>query len=189
MPNGVFTPVAPDKMNNIMLGEGVTYKNFQTDPEIIGATRGGSQLDIERVIRDLPVDGLMGSTKGVKRYDTCIPKLTINYLSITTDILSMGIPMDITEKTDADGTYDEIAFSFEISPLDVLDDIAFKGQKFTGEDCVIILENAYNMDSYSLNFNSKDEVVASMIYTGFYADDDPITPPVMIFDYNESIGS
>jgi hypothetical protein len=183
MPTNTFNPAVPESANDILLGEGVLYKNYgEAGEAIIGATRGGSKLEIDRDIKEIAYDGAMGPTKGMRRYNRFVAKLVVNFLKLTYTNLAYGIPVTVTDGTDADGTYKKIAFDLDIVAADVLTNITFKGQKLDGEYCIIKVENALNIDNISLEFKEKDEVISEMTYTGFYTAAAPTTPPVVIQD-------
>jgi hypothetical protein len=180
---GVFSPVVPEKANDLLLGEGILYKNYgEAGEAIIGATRGGSKLEIERNIKQMAFDGAYGAHKGLRRYERFVAKLVINFLKLTYTNLAYGVPITVSDGTDQDGTYKKIAFDLDINASDVLTNITFVGQKHDGKYCIIKLENALNIDKIELEFKEKDEVVSEMTYTGFYSYATPTTPPLKIQD-------
>lgn len=185
MATGVFSPTVPQSSNDIMLGEGIVYKNYgEAGEAVIGATRGGSKFEIDNSIKSAAYDGAYGNTKGLRRYERCAVKLTVNFLKLTYTNLAYGMPVTVSDGTDSDGTYKEISFDLEISSGDVLTNVAFVGKKHDGKNCIIIVENALNIDKITWDFKEKDEVVSEMIYTGFYAYATPTTPPFKIWDYD-----
>jgi len=82
---GVATPTIP-VANDIILGEFNVYLNYNLPTELLlGATRGGCKVDIERNIHTIKADGLYGpqlDTNGVPlvRYDTLIGRIKIEQL-------------------------------------------------------------------------------------------------------------
>jgi hypothetical protein len=180
MAKGVFTPEIPTD-NDILLGEGVFYADYgEVGEAIIGATRGGSKLEVERVIREMPFDGAYGPHKGLRRYERYAPKFTVNLLKMTYLSLSYGMPCDTSDE----GNYHELVFRLNIEDADYLTNIAFVGKKHDGKPCIIIIYNALNDGNISLDFKEKDEVVGEMQYTGHYDDSTPTTPPLEIRDYD-----
>ena len=167
-----------------LLGEGIVYKNYGVGgAAIIGAIRGGSKLQIDRKIRDINFDGAYGSVHGMRRYERYDAKLVINFLKLTYTNLAYGLPITVSDGADQDGTYKKIVFDLEIAAADVLSNVAFVGQKHDGKQCIILVENALNIDKIALEFKEKDEVTSEMTYTGFYTYAAPTTPPVKIWDY------
>lgn len=184
MANGTFNPAVPDKSNDILLGEGIVWKNYGVGgAAIIGATRGGSKLTLERKIRDIAFDGAYGSVKGLRRFETYKVKLSVNFLKINYTSLSYGLSLTTTDITDADGSFKKTVFNLDFDSADVLTNVAFVGQKNDGKQCIIIVENALNIDNIDLDFKEKDELTTELVYTGFYTYAAPTVPPVKILDY------
>jgi len=181
MATNTFSPAVIEKAKDLFLGEGVLYKDYGEAGEVvIGATRGGSKLEIERVIKEVEYDGAMGPTKGMRRTEKFIVKLVINFLKLTYTNLAYGLNVTVSDGSDQDGTYKKIAFNTTFSDTDVLDNITFKGYKADGTYCIITVENALNINNIDLEFKEKDEVVSEMTYTGFYEYSTPTTPPLVI---------
>jgi hypothetical protein len=182
-----FAPAVPEKAKDILLGEGLVYKNLGESGEaLIGATRGGSKLTIERVIREVEYDGAMGPTKGMRQYDTFVAKLAINFLKINYVNLAYGCNITVSDGSDQDGTYKKIAFDTDFAATDVITNVGFQGYKADGTYCKIIVQNAFNMDDIGFEFNGMDAVVSEIVYTGFYTYAAPSTPP---FNMDEEISA
>jgi hypothetical protein len=180
---GVFTPTVPSA-TDILLGEGIIYKNYGVaGSAIIGATRGGGKLEITKKINEMKYDGAYGLTKTLRRYDRFEVKLTVNFLKINYVNLAYGLPVTIADGTDVDGTYKKLTFDMDIVAADVLSNVAFVGQKDDGKQCIIIVDNALNIDNINMDFKEKDELTSEMTYTGFYAYATPTLPPIRILDY------
>lgn len=183
-----YSPNVVNDVAHITLGDGAIVKNFLTSEESMGACRGGSEFNVEIVIRDLELDNAYGPVSPYKRTDTHIAKLTVNYLEITTDCISAGLPVITSDGSDEDGTYHKMVLDLEIKAAYVLGDITYKGRRWktgtTGSDndLIIILENAVNIDSFEFSFEHKSEVVASIVYTGFYGYATPTIPPWQVWD-------
>jgi hypothetical protein len=179
MSYGVVTPTVP-LANDIMLGEGVVYYNYGAGGDVIGATRGGSKITMNKKVINIKYDGAYGETKGLKRIDTFVPKFEINFLKVDYNTLGYGLPKTITDR----GAYHEIAFNLNWSSSDVLTNIAFIGQKLDGKLVKAILSNAINSGNISFNFKEKDEIVNTLEYQGLYAAATPTVPPIVFQDYD-----
>jgi len=181
MPTNTFSPAVIDKAKDILLGEGVLYYNYgEVSQAVIGATRGGSKLNIDWTKRDVNFDGALGSTKGMRRTDKLIASLVIKFLKFNYTMLQYGLNVTVSDVTDQDGTFKKISFDTGFASTDVMTNIAFKGYKADGTYCLIIIKNSLNIDNIGLEFKEKDEVVNEMTYTGFYAYSTPTTPPILI---------
>lgn len=180
---GVFPMAIPDA-GDILLSEGVVYINHgEAGEAVIGATRGGSKLQIEKPIKVVAYDGAYGETENMRRTEMYIIRLVINFLKINYTTLAYGTAMDVSDGSDADGTYKKMTFRLDFQDTDVLTNVAFIGQKLTGEATFIKVLNALNISPISLEFKAKDEVKAEMTYTGFYTAANPTIPPLEIWDY------
>jgi len=178
-----FSPAVPEKANDILLGEGIVYVNYgEASQAIIGATRGGSKVELERVIKEISYDGSYGPTKELRRYERYVVKLVINLLKLNYTTLCYGVPVTVSDGVDSDGTYKKIAFDLDFEASDVLENITFVGQKQDGLYCIIKVENALNLNNLGFEFKEKDEIVSEMTYTGFYTYAAPTIPPLIIQD-------
>ena len=181
MSTNVFSPAVPEKASDLMLGEGEVYKDYEeAGSALVGATRGGSKLEIEWEKKEIEYDGAMGPTKGMRRTTRFVPKLMINFLKLNYSNFAYGLNVTVSDGTDKDGTYKETAFDTSFDAADVLDNMTFKGYTADGDYYIIKVLNALNIDNISLEFKEKDEVVSEMAYTGFYTYAAPTTPPLVI---------
>lgn len=177
MSTNIFSPAVPEKAKDIFLTEGVLYKDYgEVGEALIGATRGGTKLDIDWTKKIVEYDASMGPTKGMRRTEKFIAKLIVNFLKLTYTNLAYGLNVTVSDGSDQDGTYKKIAFNTSFAASDVLDNITYLGFKANGEYCRIKLEKALNIDNIGLEFKEKDEVVSNMIYTGFYTYAAPTIP-------------
>jgi hypothetical protein len=150
---------------DIILGDGV----FQINNVNIGLTRGGGQFTVEREYRVIEADGDYGPVKGRVRKIRSIPKLTVNSLELSASRLATLYPAtavtaNVLEATD------------NIDPTDYVT-VKWIGQTKDGRDVIITLNNAINMDNIDLTMTDKEEIVASVTYTGTYDDLDRLAEP------------
>lgn len=86
-------PISED----VVLGEYKLYGNYELpDQHIIGATRGGTKLTIERSIKEMGYDGSYGPTKGLRRYEKFIAKMEIQSLCLKYQIQDTITDMEST---------------------------------------------------------------------------------------------
>lgn len=79
----------PDR---IFVDAGAVYLNYGLPSErLLGATRGGNELNLNREIRDIEVDGVRGSVKGLRRRTVCRPQITCNLIELSLDNLLKAI--------------------------------------------------------------------------------------------------
>ena len=73
MSTNIFSPAVPEKAKDIFLTEGVLYADYgEVGEAIIGATRGGTKLEIDWTKKIVKYDGAMGPTKGMRRTEKFI---------------------------------------------------------------------------------------------------------------------
>lgn len=176
---GVFTPIVPAD-SDILLGEGIYYADYgEVGQAIIGATRGGSKVEIEKVIKEMEYDGAYGHTKELRRYTRYVPRFMVNLLKMTYTSLGYAMPMDSTDL----GDYKEMVWRLNIEDTDYLTNITFVGNKHDGTEVIIKILNPLNDGNIVLDFKEKDELVSELQYTGHYAAATPTTPPILIWEY------
>lgn len=151
---------------NIILGNGV----FSIGTTPIAITRGGGQFTVEREVRVIEADGDRGDIKGRHFIDKSIPKLTLNTLEIIPANMVKMYPglksTTSTGKTTITGTG-------VIQDSDYSDEVTWTGKTKGGKSVVITVENAINLENFDWALADKDEVVASLTYTGCYLDSSP----------------
>lgn len=153
---------------DIILGDGVFLINNVT----IGLTRGGGQFTVEREYRVIEADGDYGPVKGRIRKIRSIPKLTVNSLELSAARLETLYPATAVTAGVLEAT-DNIATSDYVS-------VKWVGQTKDGREVIITLNNAINMDNIDLTMTDKEEVVASVTYTGTYDEADRLAEPWQI---------
>ena len=81
-----------DTPDRIFVDAGAVYLNYGLSGQrLLGATRGGNEFNLNRVIRDIEVDGVKGSTKGLRRVTEVRPQITCNLIELSLDNLLKAI--------------------------------------------------------------------------------------------------
>ncbi|MGU8337158.1 hypothetical protein ACV3KT_03930 [Clostridium perfringens] len=156
------------KPQNILLGYGVFY--IGSTP--IGLTRGGGQFTIEKEIRNIEADGDRGPVKDRIVQDKATPKLTINTLEVISENISkLYAGIKYTPKSDHDKN--KINGKGKIELSDYNDEVKWVGKTKGGKEVVIKVLNAINLENFDWTLADKDEVVATLTYTGCYEEDSP----------------
>ena len=179
---GVYETQVPSD-NDILLGEGIYYLNFvdiDNRGTVLGATRGGSKLEIEKKIREMAYDGAYGKSKNLRRYERYVPRFMVTLLKMTYETLAYGTSCDVTDK----GDYHEMRFRVNIEDTDYIDNITFVGVKHDGMPCVITLENVLNDGNIEFDFKEKDEITSELQYTAHYLSTAMATPPIKIWEFD-----
>ena len=74
--------IATDTYQRIVMGPGAVYIGA-SQAALLGATKGGNVLEINRVIRDLRPDGALGKVKGFRRRESVEAILTVRLFEVT----------------------------------------------------------------------------------------------------------
>lgn len=156
------------KPQNILLGYGVFY--IGSTP--IGLTRGGGQFTIEKEIRNIEADGDRGPVKDRIVQDKATPKLTINTLEVISENISK-LYAGIKYTPNSDHDKNKINGKGKIELSDYNDEVKWVGKTKGGKEVVIKVLNAINLENFDWTLADKDEVVATLTYTGCYEEDSP----------------
>lgn len=149
---------------SILLGKGV----FSIGDTPIGLTRGGGQFTIEKEYRPIQADGDRGTVKGRVVQDTATPKLTVNSLEIIGENLAKMYP---ALKSTTEASKAVLTGTGSIKDSDYQDTVKWTGVTKGGKEVVITVKNAINLENFDWALADKDEVVASLTYTGCYLED------------------
>lgn len=171
-----FTTNTP---NNLLIDAGAVYKNYGLANEaLIGATSGGNEFAISIKTREIKVDGLKGTVKGLTRIISTDVTLKVNMLELTTDILKMAL-MGVVD-TSINAGYDTITGKTEILLTDYIDNIAIVG-RLSGslQPVIIILKNA--LSSNGITFSAKDST-DNVLPVTFIGSIDPLNPAVSPYE-------
>ena len=147
-------------VGDIILGDGAFYINST----LVGLTRGGGQFTVEREYRMIEADGDFGPVKGRNRKIRSTPKLTMNLLEITGSRMTKMYPA-VTNTTTSTGSI--VTGAANIADGDY-SEVKWVGQTKDGRDVIIVVENAINMENIDFGLVDKEEIVASVTFTGTY---------------------
>ncbi|MBU3176092.1 hypothetical protein KPL47_06885 [Clostridium estertheticum] len=166
-------------LQHLLVDAGAVYKNYALANEaLIGATSGGNEFDIKPKTRDIKVDGIKGTVKGLTQLVSTEVTLKVNMLEITTDTLKMALMADVDTESNPD--YDIITGKNNIELSDYIDNIALVGT-ISGSTLpiVIILKNAISTDG--IKFSNKD-AADNLLPITFTANVDPKVPKASVYE-------
>lgn len=172
MPRGL----SAETPNRLLINEGVLYLNYgETGERMLGATRGGTEFEIETDIHTPEIDGAKGPVMGTRRVVESIARLSGELLEMTHENFLMTI-------TGADSTvalegYNSIRRTRELTASDHFTNVACVGQLVTGEEVVIILYNALNDEGVTVGQEDRDEATLPVQFTAHYDPADMDTEP------------
>ena len=89
-----MSAITTDTVQNLVLDAGIVYLNYGAGggtERILGATEGGNTFTVEREIREVPVDGTKGKTKGLRRIITENATLTVNLKEVSPENIQLAL--------------------------------------------------------------------------------------------------
>ncbi|WP_075366844.1 hypothetical protein [Desulfosporosinus metallidurans] len=165
-------------MDNLLIDAGAIYMNYGLVGEkLLGATSGGNEFAVAVKTRDVKVDGMKGTVKGLTRIVSTDVTLKVNMLEITAETLRIAL-MGVVDTTGVD--YDIITGKTEILLTDYIDNIALVG-RISGSDkpVVIMLKNALSSDGIKFSNKDSSDNILPLVFT---ASIDPDTPNVSPYE-------
>lgn len=155
--------VTADTPKNIPFGAGTIHKNMVkegstwTGGTICGATNGGSKLSIVPEFTDVPVDGAMVATKGLKKKTGETATMEVNFAEISADTVAAA-----ASGTNTSGV---IVSKADIEEGDYWDNVAFVGETLDGEPIIAVLPNALITSGFELEGKHKEGSVMTCTFT------------------------
>lgn len=156
---------------SIIFDAGVLYKNFASPAEpgeILGATRGGSEFNLNAEMREVEVDGAPGPVKGLKRFVRVEPAITINLLSLTQENLLMAIPGSKAEAGDENFEGYDVITGGQITDDSYFDNLALVARTGTGKPIIFVIENALADGELAISLADQDEANPSITFQGHF---------------------
>jgi len=123
---GVKTGITAETPDRIFIDAGAVYLNYGlVNERLLGATRGGNEFNLNRVVKNIEVDGLKGAVKGMKRVTEVNPQITANLIELTVENLIAAIAgasqSDRAEiKLEYAGVGDGATVEFDLNQNDVV---------------------------------------------------------------------
>lgn len=164
-----------ETVKNLILDAGIVYKNYGGAGEaVLGATMGGNSFSVEREIREIEVDGVLGKVKGLRRIITENAMLTVNLKEMSTANLKLALPGSTsTNYPSATPTHDSIVSVGKIADSDYLTNIALVATvSGSTTPVVILLSNALADGGFEIALEDKNEAVIEIQFSAHY---DPAT--------------
>ena len=148
----------------------------------LGATRGGGKFNPNRTLREIPVDGQLGPTKGFIRRGEVRPTMEIMLLEMTLENL----------KTIYAGSTSEVVGDFtKLTGGPVVEETYFENIAlvctYSGNDnpVVIVVDNPIVFDAAEFATQDEDEVVVSATFVGTFDPANPSVEPWSIYHPGE----
>lgn len=146
----------------ILLGAGAYYKNLKYDTQtnkwdgtILGATTGGGKVSISPEYMTIEVDGATVKVKGLERKVGETALMEINLLELKKDNLVQGLHMVEDTSKQVEG-YKIFKSVRDIDDNAYFENVAFVGTLTSGEQVVVIFENAIIEGAMELEPKNKE---------------------------------
>ena len=160
---------------NILLGAGTIHRNLKWEGgkwtgDIIGATSGGSSVEIKGEIKDIELDGALVKVKGLAVMLGGTATMEVNFAELSTDVMKMAM---LGEEGDSDAEgYTMLQTKANISEGDYVDNFAFVGKTANGaKDIIVILESALCTSGLKIEGKNKENAVIKLTMEA-YAEND-----------------
>lgn len=169
------TGVSANTPKNVFFGAGTIHKGLKYTgsggtgswnfaESCVGATNGGSKLNIIPNFFDVPVDGANVAIKGLKKKIGETATIEVNFAELTEDIIVASTIASSATATD-DATMNLITPKADIAAGDYWDNIAFVGKTLDGRNVIAILENALCTSGFPLEGKNKDGATITATFT------------------------
>ena len=155
--------VTENTPKNIIFGAGTIHKNMTKSSNtwsggtIVGATNGGSKLSIVPEFVDVPVDGALVATKGLKKKVGETATMDVNFAEISADIIAAA-----AVGTNTSGV---VTSKADIEEGDYWENVAFVGETLEGESIIAVLPNALITSGFTLEGKHKEGSVVACTFT------------------------
>ena len=157
------TGITANTPQNITFGAGVIYRDLKYEGSdwtgtILGATQGGSKVNITPETIDIEVDGATVKVEGLGEKTGETATMEINLIEITPDILKMVTLGKENESGTVTG-YKEIVSKARIEKDDYVDGVAFVGHTLDGENIIVLFDKAICGSGLELEGKNKENGV------------------------------
>lgn len=149
---------------NIMLGAGTIHRGLTLDPtthtwnfneSLIGATSGGSKVNIVPEVTDIEVDGALVPVKGLRVKTGETASAEVNFVEMTPELLQMVTIGQMNQTSDFEG-YSEIVSKAQIEQGDYIENFGYIGKKTDGTPIIIIFEQCICTSGLSVEGKNKE---------------------------------
>lgn len=152
---------------SIIFGAGVVYKNLKCTENvwsgtILGATSGGSKLNIKVELNSPEIDGVTVKLKELDSIKTQEVTLEVNLIELNKDTMKLAI-LGTDGTSEATG-FDLIEMKSTIETGDYLENIAIVGYKTDNTPIIAILENAICTSGMEIATKNNEASVSTITF-------------------------
>lgn len=169
---------------NLFIGPGAVYKGFKSPKELgtlLGATKGGSKINIKQEWHNAAIDGTLGPVKGARWLTKEEVEMESSLLEMTLENLKLQLPGAVVDDT-TETEYNILHQDGDISSVEYYD-LAIVGELVGKKEPIIfVIKNASATDPLNIDTGTgKDDVVLKVKFVGHYSEDEPTVPPYAIY--------
>jgi len=191
--------ITKDTPEQILLGAGAYYKNLKYNEEtsswdgtILGATTGGGKVVIQPEYKDLSedVDGATVSVRGLYKKVGEKANMEVNLLEFNEMNITQALHM-VEDATAKVPNYKKYVSVRDISDEDYFDNVAFVGTLTSGEQVIVVMENALLTGSMELEPKNKEVskfTITAECTASFEQDDLEHLPYAIYYPQAEEVG-
>ena len=166
------TGFTADTPKHFIVDAGALYKNLEFDAtenkykgEPIGATSGGSTVNVEQEYRTIEIDGVFTDAVGTKMLQSSTASMEVNIKAITAETIKMGINGTISTgdgKTAPEGAQ-VVTGKGTLENSDYIQNVALVG-KYSGSDdpIIVILDNVLSDGGLEFSVEDNNEAIVTM---------------------------
>jgi len=149
-------------------------------PALMGLTRGGSRVRLNKEERQVEFDSRRVNIKGMSRIDMINPQISTSVLECGSQDI-MELSLGASETTEHIG-WREIIPQLYVEDTDYIGNIALCAS-ISGErqPIVIVLSNARATEVGEMGFEDKSEAVMELVFTGHALPSAPLAVPIAYF--------
>lgn len=136
-------------------------KTWNTQESLMGATNGGSKLDIVPELTQIPIDGVYVDMMGTDIKTGEKATLEINFAELTPNIMAAST---LGTQGTAEGDFNVLTSKVDIVSGDYWENVALFGKTATGKPIIAILENALCTSGLSVEGKNKDGSTQKVVF-------------------------
>lgn len=164
--------ISTETASRLLINEGVMYLNYgEVGERLLGATRGGTEFNIDQEVHQPEIDGAKGALKGTRRITEVTATMSAELLEMTRENFMLAIA-GATSTTVApvapDEGYDSVRRTRELTDADYFTNVAVVGELSNGDSVIVILYNALQDDTVTLAQEDRGEATLPVQFTAHF---------------------
>lgn len=160
------TGVNANTEERILMGPGAVYINSV----LLGATKGGNVLEINRTLMDIRPDGAKGPVKGFRKIEEVTAKLTVRLVEVTEEAIVYALAgSSISTHVVTGGEIDNDTYITEVSIDAEITGVTASTEMASVE---VALSNCLVEGPFTIDMAESGETVIELVFTAHF---DPST--------------